>query len=305
MPPNITSLEKQLGANVLEWWGLQINNERLSINMGRLQIIGRDKKILLHDLYTGMCSSELVNNIRIIGFDNFNFKKFVKQTDLYTDLVNVYIAIIKKITKEEYATRKFWFDYKRFGVRHTWGKSAPILKAMSCIFSATVHSPEFFAEESRFMTYKNFPLKNEAFQRKLSQAGLYYFGNSDYVQCFCCGGCINNWTTNENPFVRHAVVFSYCTLVQEHNTLCESDDISTKHTAEIEQVSINSEVEEIKPVEKTKKPTFLPRLKDDLQGNYHDFEHRYATFDSFKQISGRHDFDDSKLRCYADAGFYY
>lgn len=37
-----------------------------------------------------------------------------KQTDLFMDLVNVYIAIINHITK--YATRKFWFAYKCFGV---------------------------------------------------------------------------------------------------------------------------------------------------------------------------------------------
>lgn len=68
---------------------------------------------------------------------------------------------------------------------------------------------------------------------------------------------------------------------------------------------VNSEIEKAKLVLETKNPTFLPRLKDDLQENYHNLEQRYPTFDTFKVISGPQDIDNSKLRCNTDDGFCY
>lgn len=49
--------------------------------------------------------------------------------------------------------------------------------------------------------------------QKFSEAGFFYCGPKDYVQCFHCGGGLSNWfgmDTNIDPCQQHALLFPEC-----------------------------------------------------------------------------------------------
>ena len=55
---------------------------------------------------------------------------------------------------------------------------------------------------------------------KLSEAGLYYYGQSDQVKCFYCDGGLRNWQSEDEPWQEHARWFEKCVFVR----LVKGDD---------------------------------------------------------------------------------
>ena len=49
---------------------------------------------------------------------------------------------------------------------------------------------------------------------KLSEAGLYYYGQSDQVKCFYCDGGLSEWQEGDDPWEEHAGWFSGCAFVR-------------------------------------------------------------------------------------------
>lgn len=50
---------------------------------------------------------------------------------------------------------------------------------------------------------------------ELIEAGFFYKGSKDIVQCFCCGGCLNEFTGSDDIWFDHAVFFPGCAYVRK------------------------------------------------------------------------------------------
>ncbi|CAG2100266.1 unnamed protein product [Medioppia subpectinata] len=64
---------------------------------------------------------------------------------------------------------------------------------------------------------------------RLSAAGFYYLGRSDWVKCFCCGGKARDWSPGDNPWVEHEKMYPDChedkkqTILKEVKCLAKLD----------------------------------------------------------------------------------
>ncbi|NXU71719.1 XIAP ligase, partial [Oreotrochilus melanogaster] len=52
-------------------------------------------------------------------------------------------------------------------------------------------------------------------KEQLAEAGFYSTGNGDHVVCFHCGGGLQDWKENENPWDQHAKWFPGCRFVRK------------------------------------------------------------------------------------------
>lgn len=52
--------------------------------------------------------------------------------------------------------------------------------------------------------------------KKLINAGFFYTGISDHVQCFYCGCVVENWTETDIPLLRHFQASPKCMYIQQN-----------------------------------------------------------------------------------------
>lgn len=78
-------------------------------------------------------------------------------------------------------------------------------------------SPHMRSEEARLQTFSSWPSNSPMRPRELAQAGFYYLGRSDMVQCFCCGGMLNDWTAEDNAWEEHNRHYSNCFFILGHD----------------------------------------------------------------------------------------
>ncbi|MCK5894124.1 MAG: hypothetical protein KAG53_06855 [Endozoicomonadaceae bacterium] len=57
----------------------------------------------------------------------------------------------------------------------------------------------------------------------LAGAGFFYTGNKDVVYCFFCGGDLNEWKPDDNPYADHRDHYSHCGYIQSSNFLKMED----------------------------------------------------------------------------------
>ncbi|XP_056377673.1 baculoviral IAP repeat-containing protein 1-like [Hyla sarda] len=69
-------------------------------------------------------------------------------------------------------------------------------------------------EQVRLQSYTHWPPYALLEPRVLAQAGLFFTGTRDIVQCFSCGGCLGNWEENDDPWKEHAKWFPKCEFLQ-------------------------------------------------------------------------------------------
>ncbi|KAG8598490.1 hypothetical protein GDO81_002630 [Engystomops pustulosus] len=108
--------------------------------------------------------------------------------------------------------------------------------------------------QARLQTFSCWPPYTFMEPDILAQAGLFFTGTRDHVQCFSCGGCLGNWEENDDPWKEHAKWFPECEFLQ-----------GKKSTDEIQQYSDNyNEISK-----------GLDSLKEHLIEKYHDrsFQH--------------------------------
>ena len=79
--------------------------------------------------------------------------------------------------------------------------------------SGPVH-PQYASPEARLRTYSEWPPGIKQTPEKLSEAGLYYYGQSDQVKCFFCDGGLREWQEGDDPWEEHAGWFSGCAFVR-------------------------------------------------------------------------------------------
>ncbi|XP_075210226.1 death-associated inhibitor of apoptosis 1-like [Lycorma delicatula] len=63
--------------------------------------------------------------------------------------------------------------------------------------------PMYTLEAARLNSYITFPYIKEVKTDKLVQAGFFYSGRGDNVNCFCCGGALHYQIADDNPWFHH------------------------------------------------------------------------------------------------------
>ncbi|KAG8598491.1 hypothetical protein GDO81_002631 [Engystomops pustulosus] len=61
--------------------------------------------------------------------------------------------------------------------------------------------------QARLQTFSCWPPYTFVDPDVLAQAGFFFTGTRDHVQCFSCGGCLGNWEENDDPWKEHAQWF--------------------------------------------------------------------------------------------------
>lgn len=77
--------------------------------------------------------------------------------------------------------------------------------------------PHMRSEESRLHTFSTWPLTAPVSPCDLAQAGLYYLGQYDQVQCFCCGGTLADWEVGDSAWAEHSKHFPFCFFILGHD----------------------------------------------------------------------------------------
>lgn len=71
------------------------------------------------------------------------------------------------------------------------------------------------SETERMLSFTSWPNSNKKHPKELYEAGFYYSGFDDNVRCFSCGGFVQGWNANDDPWVEHAKIHSTCVFVRE------------------------------------------------------------------------------------------
>ncbi|KAM4049211.1 LOW QUALITY PROTEIN: baculoviral IAP repeat-containing protein 1-like [Anomaloglossus baeobatrachus] len=69
-------------------------------------------------------------------------------------------------------------------------------------------------EQARLQSFTSWPPYTFMKPDVLAQAGFFFTGTKDAVQCFSCGGCLGNWEENDDPWKEHAKWFPECEFLQ-------------------------------------------------------------------------------------------
>ncbi|XP_034546311.1 E3 ubiquitin-protein ligase XIAP [Notolabrus celidotus] len=77
-------------------------------------------------------------------------------------------------------------------------------------------APHMRSEEARLQTFSSWPSTAPVRPQHLAQAGLYYLGEGDWVQCFCCGGMLGGWEAN-TAWGKHTNYFPNCFFILGHD----------------------------------------------------------------------------------------
>ncbi|XP_068596442.1 E3 ubiquitin-protein ligase XIAP [Brachionichthys hirsutus] len=77
--------------------------------------------------------------------------------------------------------------------------------------------PHMRNEEARLRTFSSWPAGASVRPQDLAQAGLFYLGERDRVQCFCCGGMLGGWEGGDTAWGEHTKHFPYCFFILGHD----------------------------------------------------------------------------------------
>lgn len=79
-------------------------------------------------------------------------------------------------------------------------------------------APHMRSEDARLRSFgPQWPLATPVQPRALAQAGLYYLGEGDRVQCFCCGGKLAGWEPGDEAWKEHERHFPHCFFILGHD----------------------------------------------------------------------------------------
>ncbi|GFY66926.1 x-linked inhibitor of apoptosis [Trichonephila inaurata madagascariensis] len=69
--------------------------------------------------------------------------------------------------------------------------------------------PQLESEEARYSTFGGWP-RLHVKVRELVEAGLFYLGKKDYVQCYWCAETFGNWNYGLDPVLEHKLRYKLC-----------------------------------------------------------------------------------------------
>ena len=73
---------------------------------------------------------------------------------------------------------------------------------------------EYSTVESRIKSFKGVKAKFPQPRKVFAEAGLFYMGAKDHVQCFYCGGTLRDWKKGLDPFYEHAGWYENCLFIK-------------------------------------------------------------------------------------------
>ncbi|NWH81075.1 BIR7B protein, partial [Piaya cayana] len=83
------------------------------------------------------------------------------------------------------------------------------LRAAHCeLFESRMRS-----EARRLMTFQQWPDTSPVSPEDLAKAGFFFVGPRDTVQCFCCGGVLQDWEPGNCPTAMHLEFFPSCKFI--------------------------------------------------------------------------------------------
>ncbi|KFP44120.1 Baculoviral IAP repeat-containing protein 7-B [Chlamydotis macqueenii] len=93
------------------------------------------------------------------------------------------------------------------------GDATPVeeaeLRAARCqLFESSMRS-----EARRLRTFRQWPSTSPVSARDLVKAGFFFVGPRDEVQCFCCGGVLQDWRPGDCPIAEHLKFFPSCKFI--------------------------------------------------------------------------------------------
>ncbi|XP_077163780.1 E3 ubiquitin-protein ligase XIAP isoform X2 [Paroedura picta] len=78
-------------------------------------------------------------------------------------------------------------------------------------------TPAMCTVKARLRSFYNWPTDCPIKPADLANAGLYYTGIADQVECFCCGGRLKNWEPCDQAWSEHRRHFPKCLFVLGHD----------------------------------------------------------------------------------------
>lgn len=84
--------------------------------------------------------------------------------------------------------------------------------------SAPSQDPRMKDERNRLASFAGWPVDSPVKSTDLAEAGFYYTGTSDRVQCFSCLGAIHKWDPGDKAWDEHRRLFPDCDFVNRRET---------------------------------------------------------------------------------------
>uniref|UniRef100_A0A4X2LMP8 RING-type E3 ubiquitin transferase n=1 Tax=Vombatus ursinus TaxID=29139 RepID=A0A4X2LMP8_VOMUR len=117
------------------------------------------------------------------------------------------------------------------------------------------------SEASRRKTFQDWPPEGPVSAQDLARAGFFYVGPQDRVQCFCCGGMLDNWTAGDSPILEHQRLFPKCQFALSKHTgnnpdLDTSDSVDGQILSQLQRISEEEEKREGNEATLTNRPAY-------------------------------------------------
>ncbi|CAK1600382.1 unnamed protein product [Parnassius mnemosyne] len=74
--------------------------------------------------------------------------------------------------------------------------------------------PKYSIISERLNSFTLWPKSLKQTPAQLADAGFFYTGCGDRVTCFCCGGVLQDWDSDDDPWDQHAKWFAQCDYVR-------------------------------------------------------------------------------------------
>ncbi|XP_016284071.1 baculoviral IAP repeat-containing protein 7 [Monodelphis domestica] len=108
--------------------------------------------------------------------------------------------------------------------------------------------PRMGSEASRRKTFQDWPPEGPVSPQDLARAGFFYVGPQDRVQCFCCGGMLDNWMAGDSPILEHQRFFPKCQFALSKHTgnipaQDTSDSVDGQILSQLQRISEEGEGE--------------------------------------------------------------
>ncbi|NXC68895.1 BIR7B protein, partial [Anhinga anhinga] len=98
-------------------------------------------------------------------------------------------------------------------------------RAACCLFESSMRN-----EGRRLRTFQQWPSTSPVSARDLVKAGFFFVGPKDAVQCFCCGGVLQDWGPGDCPVAEHLKFFPFCKFIS-------GEDVGNREMLPLQEIS--------------------------------------------------------------------